>query len=123
MPMISVRQYFANGDYVDVEQFFPDIADPVVPADISKRQFYQQLAASSYISEAEAVAAVATGTFPAAVEAIVVGLPSPDQFPARMFLMGASTFERTHPLVAVFAAALGMSDPDVDAFWLAAAQL
>ncbi|WP_313194875.1 hypothetical protein [Shinella zoogloeoides] len=124
MPTILVRKVnIETGTIKEVEEFVPDHDPLVVLADISKRQFYQQLAVANYITESEAVAAVATGAFPAAIEAIVVGLPSDDQFPARMFLMGATTFERTHPLVGVFAAALGMSESAVDAFWIAATEL
>lgn len=92
---------------------------------LSRRQFYQSLALGEdpYITEAEALAAVANGTLPAAVEAIVSGLPADNQFSARMLLVGATTFVRSHPLVGAFGAALGMSEAELDEFWISASKL
>ncbi|KQZ50325.1 hypothetical protein ASD54_08705 [Rhizobium sp. Root149] len=92
---------------------------------LSRRQFYQALALGDdpYITEAEALAAVASGMLPAAVEAIVSNLPSETQFSARMLLVGATTFVRSHPLVGAFGVALGMSESQLDEFWLGASKL
>ena len=71
-----------------------------VPQIISDRQFYQGLAIEGLISQDEALAAVKTGTLPAAIEALVDALPGAQQFPARMLLSGATQFDRAHPLTA-----------------------
>ncbi len=91
--------------------------------EISDRQFFQQLAIDGYVTHAEALAAVATGALPAAIEAIVSGIPVNAQFAARMVLSGATRFERNHQLVEVFAAAVGMDTAALDAFWRAASEL
>ncbi|ARQ56880.1 hypothetical protein Kim5_CH00772 [Rhizobium sp. Kim5] len=97
-------------------------SDKLLP-DISCRQFFQQLALDGIIPEAEALAAVSAGVLPTDIEAIVASLPPAEQFGARMLLSGAQTFHRKHPLVPVFAAAIGMSDSELDTFWLAASKL
>lgn len=91
--------------------------------DISCRQFFQELAIDGIIPQAEALAAVSAGVLPTDIEAIVSALPSDDQFGARMLLSGATLFKRSHPLVPVFATAVGMTETELDAFWLAASKL
>lgn len=98
-------------------------APPAVFLDISDRQFFQQLAIDGEITEAEALAAVATGTVPAALAAVIAALPSPDQFAANMFLQGATTFERNHPMTVALAGLMGWDDEMLGALWTAAAQL
>lgn len=90
---------------------------PPVPASISDRQFFQQLALAGHITEAEAIAAVATGTIPAAMEELVQQLPAGSQFAARMLLSGATSFERAHPLTATLGAMYGMDGAALDQFW------
>jgi hypothetical protein len=97
---------------------------PDVPAFISDRQFFQQLAIVNTISQDEALAAVATGTIPPPLMAFVDALPTDaDKFNAKMLLAGAVIFERNHPLTAAIAMAQGMTSEQVDAFFIAAAQL
>jgi hypothetical protein len=103
-----------------------DRADPVVapvPSSISRRQFYQQLAIAGIATQDEAIAALSTGTLPAALATIVNGLPSDQQFGARMLLIGGTDFLLAHPLTAAIVAARGMSSADRDAFFTAAAAL
>jgi hypothetical protein len=88
-----------------------------VPQVISDRQFFQLLATMGIITTQEALDAVGPGIIPAAMEAFLVQLPEADQFAARMILTGATQFERTHPLVPVFATLFGWSSQDLDAFW------
>ncbi len=94
-----------------------------VPATISDRQFFQQAAIGGFITEAEALAAVATGAIPDALETFVSGLPGGDQFNARMLLSGATVFERAHPMTAAIGAAWGMTSEQVDEFFREAAGL
>jgi hypothetical protein len=97
---------------------------PDVPAQISDRQFFQQLALVGTITQDEALAAVATGAIPAALTAFINAIPDPTaQFNAKMLLMGATIFERNHPLTMAVAAAQGMTPEQVDGFFIAAAQL
>lgn len=96
---------------------------PAVPQEISDRQFFQQLAVMGLITEDEAIAAVATGTLPAAMAAFIDQLPAKQQFAARMALQGATTFLRSNPLVKTFGAMQGMTSAEIDDLWRAAAVL
>ncbi|WP_341992867.1 hypothetical protein [Azorhizobium sp. AG788] len=96
----------------------PYVAPPLPPpAEISDRQFFQGLALRGLVSQAEALAAVGTGTLPAAFEALIGQLSAEDQFAARMLLSGATSFQRTNPLVDTLGAMLDMSPAEIDDLW------
>jgi hypothetical protein len=94
-----------------------------VPATISDRQFYQQLAVAGIITEDEALAAVQTGAIPDALAEIIDGMPSEKKFGAKMMVGGAVSFERDHPLTKEIATAFGMQSNAVDEFFRDAARL
>lgn len=120
-----------NGELVDME---PEEAaalqavwaepDPApVPVSISDRQFAQHLALDGVISEAEALVWAARGELPAALETALGGLPEGERFAAQMLLAAATTYERSHPLVAALGGVLGYDPPALDEIWRAAAAL
>jgi hypothetical protein len=91
---------------------------------ISDRQFFQALALSQAITQAEALAAVQTGTVPASMMQFINALPSElDRFNAMMILGGATEFQRNYPLVEVFRQANGWTKQQVDDLWRFAATL
>jgi hypothetical protein len=94
-----------------------------VPSEISDRQFFQQLAIDDVISETEAEDAVATGTIPAAMLALIEALPQELRFGARMMLKGATVFERHHPLTVTIGTLYGWTDQEIDDLFQAAAAL
>ena len=97
------------------------VAAPLIP--LSRRQFYQALALANYITEAEALAAMA-GVIPAPLNTAIDALTDPqEQFTARMLLAGASEFRRDHPLVEIIGAAHGQSSAQIDQFFATAAML
>jgi hypothetical protein len=96
---------------------------PDVPETISDRQFFQALASAGLISKEEAIAAVATGAVPSAMEAFFNGMSEEDEFAARMLLQGAVVFHRHHPLVEAFGALQGMTSSEIDDLWRTAAGL
>jgi hypothetical protein len=97
------------------------VAPPApVPAVISDRQFFQQLAIVGIITQAEALAAVMTGTIPAILLAFIADLPADQQFGAKMVLCGATQFLRVHPLTASIGASQGMDPVQIDDFFRAA---
>lgn len=123
MPRLGLRYNAETETYEDVEEDF-DVTEVVIHAPpISDRQFFQQLAVEGRISESEALAAVGTGTLPAAVDAIVSSMSVADQFAARMLMTGATSFRRDHPLVTTFATAIGMDAAELAEFWSAASEL
>ena len=96
----------------------PPAENPVVAAPlISDRQFFQGLALQGFITTAEALDAVKTGALPQQIEAMVATLPESEQFSARMLLSGATTFQRTHPLVSVLGDMMKMTAQELDEFW------
>lgn len=112
VPLKPGRDYeWQDGEWVHVPKPEP------VPQIISRRQFYQGLATAGLITKEEALAAL-TGTLPSALTAIVNGIPDEDAaFAATAHLLASGEFDRSHPLIPVFAASQGMSDTDVDDFW------
>lgn len=101
----------------------PTPAPPGPPDIISDRQFFQQLALQGVITNAEALAAVTTGTIPAALAAVVNALPSAQQFNAQMLICGSTTFSRSNPMTETLRQAMGWTSAQTDALWLAASQL
>lgn len=102
----------------------PYTAPPTsVPSSISDRQFFQQLALDDVISEEEAEAAVATGTIPAAMLALIDALPEAQRFGARMMLKGATVFERHHPLTVTIGTLYGWTEAEIDQLFQNAAAL
>lgn len=94
---------------------------PIVVS-ISRRQFFQQAAIASIITEDEAVAAVMSGTLPAAITAFIASLPADQQFGAKM-LFSVDNFERSSPMTNAFGQTIGMSLEQIDGFFTAASAL
>lgn len=106
------------------EAAFDALAAGPVPARISDRQFFHQLAKMDAITKQEAKDAVKTGAIPAAMQGVIDSLPTADErFDAEMLLSGAVEFQRNHPLVAVFAASQGWTSEQVDDLFRNAAKL
>jgi hypothetical protein len=96
---------------------------PAVPASISDRQFFQQLAVQGVITQDEALAAVKTGEIPPAIKQAVESLPPGQQFEATMIISGATTFQRSHPLMIAIGAVCNWTSDQIDALFRAAAVL
>jgi hypothetical protein len=95
-----------------------------VPQTISDRQFFQMATISGLITQADALAAVQTGTIPPVLAAVIDGLPDDAQkFVAQMTLAGATIFERHHPLTEAVGVALGWTSEQIDQFFIQAAEM
>lgn len=122
-----VREYGApfegveGGNYV-FRTVDPATLPPPVPFVISDRQFFEQMAVAKIATEAEAEAAVATGTLPASLAELVSLLPEQAQFKARMLLKGATQFYRNHEMTDTIAWLYGWTESQVDDFFRAAGQ-
>ena len=102
--------------------FMQSITVPTVIPDISRRQFFQQLAAQAVITQDEAFAALG-GTIPPELLTLINALPSDQQFAAKMLLAGATTFQRQHSLTLAIGAAYGWTPEQIDTFFAAGALL
>jgi hypothetical protein len=96
--------------------------NPRVPATISDRQFYQQLAIAGILTEDEALAANAEIIPPPLLD-IIDEMPADQQFSIKMIASGATVFERQNPLTISIGTAYGISSDQIDAFFLAASLL
>lgn len=117
----GVDYEWQDDEWVYVEP--PPVPLPV-PQEISRRQLYQGLAVAEKITKNEAIAAIASGTIPSAIQTILDNMEDEDaKFEATMLLIGATEFNRNHPLVMIFAISQEMSEQDVDNFWLMCSEL
>lgn len=89
-----------------------------IPDEISRRQFFQQLAAEEIISEDDALQAMSVGAIPAPLMAIISKLPASAQFDTKMLVMGASTFKINHPMTETAREFLGWSVDRKERFWV-----
>lgn len=105
-----------------VVTFVPSPVPPSIPASISDRQFFQQLAVAGIVTEDEALASNAA-VIPAPLLAIIEQMPEDQQFAAKMVVSGATTFDRQHPMTIAIGTAYGMSAEQIDEFFAAAAVL
>ncbi len=112
---------FINGEVVE---YTPPPAPEPIPDDISRRQFFQQLAVMDIITKAEALAAMKGGAIPAPLQAIIDALPTEDdQFQAQMLIVGAASFNRLHPLAETVRLAMGWTEQQKHDFWREAYRL
>lgn len=102
----------------------PEPEPKPIPDEISRRQFFQHLAAMTIITKAEALAAMQGGVIPAPLQAIIDQLPTEDdRFEAQMFVVGAQNFNRLHWLTDKVRQAMAWTLEQRDEFWREAAKL
>lgn len=122
---------FIEGEWVQLEKIevqekFKEVLESEtndVLGEISDRQFFQELAVRNLITETEAEDAVASGIIPASLLLLVDQLPEEQQFPARMFLKGAITFDRFHPMVEAIGSLYDLDAEGIDDIWKSAINL
>lgn len=95
---------------------------PTVPGSITRRQCARQLLASGMITGDEAISMTQTGTPPAAIQAYLDTLPGPDKTIATIDF-AADNYYRDNPLLSALMVANGMTNQQVDEFFIAASQL
>ena len=128
--MAVIPSNVLNRDYAEFLAWVKagGVADPAnaitapVPASISDRQFFQQLATDGIITEDQALASNAA-IIPAPLLAIIDQMPAEQRFSVKMLVSGATTFERDNDVTIAIGEAYGMSPDDIDAFFIAAAAL
>ncbi|MCD1266085.1 hypothetical protein B5M44_19255 [Shinella sumterensis] len=98
------------------------VAEGYVPPEISRRQFFQELANREMITKEEALAAITVGTLPGAFDVLVSAILDEDiEWQARMLLAGATSFMRANWFVDYFAVMQGLTPTYMDGFWQSAA--
>lgn len=121
--------YDKAGFLAEIAPFdFPEPSPPaqpiaVVPQSVSRRQIITGLGLLGWITEQEAIDALATGARPAAVNAVINQLPQEEQFPATMKWIGFQTAYRNDSMVLALAAVAEKSEQDVDEFFLFCSQI
>lgn len=85
-----------------------------VPPEITDRQFFQAAALAGMITKDEAIAMMASGVIPAALNSAMSVLPADQQFAAKMKIIGARLFQRADPFLNVLGGAMGKSSADID---------
>lgn len=85
---------------------------------MSRRQLLIGLRERGWISEAEAIAAATTGAMPAAVEAAIGALDADARVRARITWAAMSEAQRIDPLVGLLAAVQGVTDAEIDTFFV-----
>lgn len=114
-----------SDEFGQVDDYSPPPPEPdPIPDEISRRQFFQYLAALEIITRQEALAALQTGAIPTPLQAIIEQLPTEDdRFEAQMFIVGAQNFNRLHPLSETVRLSLEWTVEQKDDFWREASKL
>lgn len=95
----------------------PSAADLRAQMVLTRRQVIIGMALEGLITHADGVALAATGVAPPAVEAMLAAMPEPNQTAARITLASFTVAYRLDPMVALFQAAGGLTDEQMDAFF------
>jgi hypothetical protein len=90
---------------------------------LSRRQVFIGLVASGLATAPEVLAISATGTVPAAIEAAFAAMPEPQQSYARITFAEFTLAQRLDPTTLLLQAAGGLSDAELDAFFVEFAKL
>lgn len=95
-----------------------------VPSGLSRRQFSQYLAETNEITWDEHFAWIGSGAIPAPIaNALELIADDLTRNRAKSFLIGASTFERQHPMTLALLALIGKSESWADQAWVIGSQL
>ena len=116
---VQIVSRIIDGQRIEVEEpYIADLAETFVPMSVTRRQILTGLALVGWITEEEAESALANGARPAAVEAVINGLPEDQRFAARMKWIGFQSAYRDDPMVAALAAIEGKTAQEVDEFFV-----
>ena len=85
---------------------------------LTRRQVIIGMVLEGLISQAEGIAMSTAKTPPAAVETMLAAMPEPQQTVARITLADFTVAYRLDPMVALFQTAGGLTDAQMDAFFV-----
>lgn len=106
---ITARESVSDAQQKKVQRWFDAKVVDAVPQEVTRRQFKQQLIVSGLIDQVEA-----------AIDAVADPM---QKRVVRNWWQESLSFERSHPLVASFGAALGLSSAQIDEAFRAASEL
>lgn len=99
-------------------------AQALIPAPtVTRRQFFQAAAQLNLLTQAEVLALFATGAVPAEIATVIAALPTAQQFPAQILLLGALNFDRANPTLIALCTAIGQTSAQIDALFVLAGSL
>ncbi|WP_104663405.1 hypothetical protein [Ensifer adhaerens] len=110
-----IRQWLRDNPDVQIEAYTP-------PEPLTEDALRQRM--PSLTARQLRLGLVNANVSPSTVTATIAVMPTgPDRDKAQIEWEYATTFKRTHPLIATVGTALGLSDAEIDALWAAAAAL
>ena len=92
----------------------------IPPPSVTRRQFFQAAAQLGLITQGEALALFSTGAIPAEIATAIAALPTAQQFPAQIQLLGALNFYRADPLLIDVCMVFGQTSAQIDALFVLA---
>jgi hypothetical protein len=95
----------------------------IPPPTVTRRQFFQAAAEFNLLTQAEVLALFATGAVPAEIATVIAALPTAQQFPAQILLLGALNFDRANPTLIALRTAIGQTSAQIDALFVLAGSL
>ena len=95
----------------------------ILPPTVTRRQFFQAAAQLNLLTQAEVLALFATGAVPAEIATVIAALPTAQQFPAQILLLGALNFDRANPTLIALCTAIGQTSAQIDALFVLAGSL
>lgn len=99
------------------------VVQVVVPASVTRAQFYLAAAGAGIITTAQAVLMLENGTIPANLATAIAGLPTSQQGPAEIAIFGMTDYSRSDPFVQTLGALMGMTPAQLDALFIAAGSI
>ena len=117
------RQDVAQPTLAEIEAVDTDdlLVKRSVPASVTRRQFFTQGAVSGWYSKAEALALLSSNTMPTSIVNYINSLPAEDQYPAKIYILGEAVYFRNSPVLNAMATAGGVTDKQLDSFFINAA--
>jgi hypothetical protein len=95
----------------------------IPPPSVTRRQFFQAAAQLGLITQGEALALFATGTVPTEIATIINALPTTQQFPVQILLLGALNFDRANSVLIALCTNFGQTSAQIDALFVLAGTL
>ena len=96
---------------------------PSVPTSITRAQFFIAAANLGVIPASAAIALLSSGTMPAAFASAIASLPTAQQTPTTLMILGGANYQRNDPFIIALATALGYTSAQVDTFFIAAGNI